>query len=302
MVSIAISLILITAMVQTFNAAMQVFERGNAQLDIYSDVRSAMDVMGRDLIGMVPTGSGAQRFVLAQNVDDQFPTRAQFFGDTGDFGRDNGWEMESGTPGKLEGGAADLLGFIGRTSVRGQEQRVGLAYRIVPYQDASTPDRSIGTAVYNRALTSIQRVSIRPATTINGLKSGTSARPKLYLGPDASSGGELWKTSNAPPEVAVGYLAQNVLSFNIEVHPGNTRNGFIDLNASDTTEPHTLTDGADYLNDSDDIENSPYPLGNNSPAHEPSIPDALRFTIRFTDGQKEVRERAVQRVFWLPVD
>ncbi len=308
LVAVALSLILITAMIQTFNKAMEVFEQGSSKLEIYGEIRSAMGVMGRDLIGAVPTGSGAQQFVLAQNVDDQFPSRAQNFGGT-TFGEQNGWVMTSGSSSNLEGGAADLLGFIGRTSIRGRDERVGIAYRIVPYKDASTLESDYDTVVHNRTLTSIQRVSISPATTVNGLKSGTSAQPKLYYGPDPnqSVNDSLWSTQearNAGYDVAVGYLGKNVLSYNIEVHPGNTRNGFIDLNASSSSEQNSLTSlGQEYLNNDAEIENNdPYPLGDGSPANEPDLPDAIRITIRFTDGRDETQERAVQRVFWIPVD
>ncbi len=350
MVAMALSVILIGAILQTFDTAMDVFERGTARLDIYTNIQSAMNVMERDISGMLPTDTGGQRFVLAQNVDGQFPgdTADRFgagVGEGGDFGRVNGWEMERGTPGEPNGGAADLLGFIGDTVVAGETETVGVMYQIAPVRDPSLLGTELGeyrTVQNNRILTALKRVTISPASAINGTTSeeagdnqeesdgedsegeqNTGGNVGLYFGPNGP-GGEMWnprntitpaaaagggqdetgETEQQQRAVTLGYLSQYILSFNIEVLPDNQLdNGYIDLNARNDTEQRSLTETEQkYLNPNDNVSSSQfYPIGDGTEG-DPTLPDAIRVTIRFTDGGEETQERVVQRVFWIPVE
>lgn len=342
LVAMALSLILVGAILQTFETAMDVFQRGTARMDIYSNIRSAMSVMERDLSGMVPTSSGEQRFVLAQNVDSQFPeeTSDRFGaggGQGGEFGRTNGWIMEDGTRSQPNGGAADLIGFIGETNVGGQEETVGVMYQIAPIRDPSLLDTELGafrTVQHHRILTALKRVVISPASEINGEEQGEDGEESgggeegdgqqsggnvgLYYGPNGP-GGEMWNASNTrlqaqpddgsstgpqPRETSLGYLAQYILSFNIEVMPDNQLdNGFIDLNARNDTEQTSLTTKEQkYLNPNENFSQSQfYPIGDGSEG-DPDLPDAVRVTIRFTNSRAEDQERVVQRVFWIPVE
>ena len=344
MVAMALSLILVGAILQTFQTAMDVFERGTARMEIYSNIRSAMSVMERDLSGMVPTDTGGQRFVLAQNVDGQFPedTTDRFGaggGQGGDFGRTNGWIMEDGTRSQPNGGAADMIGFIGETNVGGQQETVGVMYQIAPIRDPSLLDTELGafrTVRHNRILTALKRVVISPASEINGHQaeeqeeggdSGggdqgdgqqSGGNVGLYYGPNGP-GGEMWNPQNTgldaqpgagqgtgpqPRQTSLGYLAQYILSFNIEVMPDNqSDNGFIDLNARNDTEQQSLTEKEQkYLNPNENFSQSQfYPIGDGSEG-DPDLPDAIRVTIRFTNNRAEDQERVVQRVFWIPVE
>ncbi len=290
LVAISLSIILVGAMAQAFSKATDVFEIGSARLSIYNEVRTALDNMGRDLTGAMSTNTGSQRFALATNVQDQFDSEYQTF-------NSNGWMMD---PKNGTGGAADMIGVVSHTSIAGDTVGRGLAYRILPSKDPSLLDKGEGrakTVYHDRTLGVLQRAAI----PIQDVKDD----PNIYYGPDKSnsSSAALWTTENSGPtssnpKVFVGYLAEYILSFNVEVLANtNSDIGYFDLDEDPANVPSPQDK---YLNSSQDVEKNKYPIGSGED-DEPDIPDAIRVTIRFTEGAKGQQERVVQRVFWLPM-
>lgn len=319
LVSVALALMLIGMVAQAFTQVSQVFERGTAQLEIYNNIREAMDWMGRDIMGAVSSDSN-QKFILANNVSHPGPNTSS----TGGGGEeeetslfepqsDNGWQIELG-----EAGASDLLGFVANTSVGGEVQPVGVAYRPVLAQDPEILQAGQGapeTLKSKRPIFALQRLTMPPSVLQedDGFKN--------YYGPKGS-GGEIWKTgknlSDLHANATEQWISSHLISFNIEVLAANNKStvGFFDLDGEDLSgggavvrelSDSSITEEA-YVNDDSKVNDDDcYPLGDGDCSkgdadEDPPLPQGIRVTIRFVDGAKETHQRAVQRVFWIPMD
>lgn len=299
-VSVALTVILVGAVYQTFSQAQQIFDRGSARLAVYSDIRAAMNLMGRDLIGVTPT-SGRQSFSLAQNVTSGFDEYgSEIFGVN-----PNGWEMQSEFQDQSQAGAADMMAFIASSSTADQVTERAIAYRPVPTRDPELLTEGEGepeTVRFNRVLFELQRISIPPEQVLQG--EGGSI--ENFYSPGGQGGRYTIDDSGGFGEEGeagtfVSYVSKYLLSFNIEVLPDNNDSEhYFDLNEN------ALHSGFDYSNNTDGLSNNVYPIGQldqqggNDDGPSPTLPDAIRVTMRVTEGARGVQERVVQRVFWIP--
>lgn len=265
LVAIGLMMILVTVMAQIFAGAQGVTSTSLARTDLFGNARQSFEIMARDLSGILPKQGGNQRFWLSNQNSNP-----------GNGHGERNFDGTSQSPGR---GARDRVAANTVTCERGMPPR-GL---VVKYCLSEDLDPTLGEqGVYQTTRT--HRVIHTLRRMIWELRN-----PPL----PSELNNDLDRLNDPPARPIIADLCHYVLSMNIEV--------LYDPNSADQTAPryYQLTDNTPYRAGSN-LTTLPYPLGDGNPSTEPTLPPAIRITLRIVESAKEIQERVVSRVIWIP--
>ncbi|MBI3270872.1 MAG: hypothetical protein HYZ53_17860 [Planctomycetes bacterium] len=310
MVSIGLSTLMVGTVALILTGSSQIAETASARLSIYANARTLIEIIERDLAGVAPLTQG-QRFIL-ENFD----------GDTTQpLPNTEGLSWRSPAGDRLQFRANipihDPLGVGAPDRMDNRWiQKVHILYRLVPDSDPAVNEvatnfatsRTVGfdnntgnprlrwLFVLRRLVYRIPQVNPNFQPTLAGYANGFApfVPPPLVPGPGnpppnvtVTANDGLLTTGPQDPNLLVldsGDIGQYILSMNIEALWARPTGGV------GGNEPVFRV--ANFL-----------PPGYSSPIDDPqneTLPYALRFTFRMTDGAPERQERILSRVFFLP--